>query len=464
MAALTMTSPAPPHAPAPARARAARMPGLSGPAEPMLRQQAGVTGSSAGGLPEWLTAGVHLEPRDYQQRVVARVIEMFSGPHVDRGQELPAARSVIVESPTGSGKTAMALLVARWAQEHLGMRVVWTAMRRNLLAQADRENRDRGFGVDLALVSMFDRAPPRGDLLIVDEAQHDATRSMASLHAAVGPARVLGLSATPYRADRLGLCFERVVRDSGIRQLVLDGHLSGYAHYTIPHYTPDAVAATWLADPDRWGRSLLFFRTLAECRACAARLEDGGVSCEVVTATTDRERQIARFEAGECPVIISMAVLTEGFDCPALQSVFCRPSGRGPTVQMAGRVLRRAEGVPLKNVVQCARTRHPFTATAPAAVQYVSADASSSGPGSPHALERWRSIGLNGRIEAMSERMLELLVTMSKGQEAMAGAKGPPHEQLPVARRLKRLRPWKFSVAEAQDRARRRTENTPGRT
>jgi hypothetical protein len=131
---------------------------------------------------------------------------------------------------------------------------------------------------------------------------------------------------------------------------------------------------------------------------------------------------------------------------------------------MAGRVLRRAEGVPLKNVVQCARTRHPFTATAPAAVQYVSADASTSGPGSPHALERWRSIGLNGRIEAMSERMLELLVTMSKGQEATAGANGPPDEQLPVARRLKRLRPWKFSVAEAQDRARRRTENTPGRT
>ncbi|NBU40319.1 MAG: hypothetical protein EBS51_05820 [Planctomycetia bacterium] len=385
MAANTMTSPAPPRA---------------GP-------QAEVAVPTAGGLPAWLTAGVHLEPRDYQQRVVGRVIEMFSGPHVDRGQELPAARSVIVESPTGSGKTAMALLVARWAQQHLGMRVVWTAMRRNLLAQADRENRDRGFGVDLAL---------------------------------------------------------GVVRDSGIRQLVLDGHLSGYAHYTIPHYTPDAVAATWLAEPDRWGRSLLFFRTLAECRACAARLQDGGVSCEVVTATTDRERQIARFEAGECPVIISMAVLTEGFDCPALQSVFCRPSGRGPTVQMAGRVLRRAEGVPLKNVVQCARTRHPFTATAPAAVQYVSADASTSGPGSHHALERWRSIGLNGRIEAMSERMLELLVTMSKGQEATAGASRPPDEQLPVARRLKRLRPWKFSVAEAQDRARRRTENTPGRT
>jgi len=409
-------------------------------------------------LPSWLTSGVDLEARDYQHRVVGRVIEMFSGPHMERGQQLPAARSVIVESPTGSGKTAMALLVARWAQQQLGMRVVWTAMRRNLLAQAERENRERGFGVELALVSMFDRSPPSGELLIVDEAQHDATRSMASLHAAVGPVRVLGLSATPYRADRLGLCFERVVRDSGIRQLVLDGHLSPYAHYTIAGYTPEGVAETWLAEPGRFGRSLVFFRTLAECRACAARLTAAGVRCEVVTATTDRERQIERFEAGDCPVILSMAVLTEGFDCPGLQSVFCRPSGRGPTVQMAGRVLRRAEGVPLKNIVQCARTRHPFTATAPAAVQYVAAGAGAT-PG-PAAGERWRSIGMNGRVEAMSERMLELLVAMSTrgGAEATAGEAADHNDS--VARRLRRMRRWNYRLAEARDRARRRYQGT----
>ena len=132
---------------------------------------------------------MRVEPRDYQRRVVGRVIEMFSGPHVDRNVALPAARSVIVESPTGSGKTVMGLLVARWAQERLGMRVVWTAMRRNLLAQANRENLSREFGVTLQTVSMFDKQPPRGDLLIVDEAQHDATTSMASLHAAVAPAK-----------------------------------------------------------------------------------------------------------------------------------------------------------------------------------------------------------------------------------------------------------------------------------
>ena len=391
-----------------------------------------------------LAGSVRIEPRDYQKRVVARVIEMFSGPHVDRKVELPAARSVLVESPTGSGKTVMGLLLARWAQETLGMRVVWTAMRRNLLAQVERENRERGFGVKLLTVSMFDRHPPRGDLLIVDEAQHDATRSMASLHAAVGSSKVLGLSATPWRADRLGLCFERSVRDAGIRQLVLDGYLSPFAHYTINTYSPESVAATFLREPARWGRTLAFFRTIAECRACAGLLTAAGVPCEVVTGSSDREAQIERFEAGGCRVMLSVAVLTEGFDCPGLETVFCRPAGRGPTVQMAGRVLRRAAGIAQKSIVQCQATSHPFTATAPPAVQYV------------EAAEGWRSIGLNDRVERTTARMLELLVRLSRSESRGGTRDGAAVGETPAFRGLRRVRPWNYRLEEARDRFLRR--------
>ena len=402
-----------------------------------------------------LAAGVRIEPRDYQKRVVGRVIEMFSGPHVDRKVELPVARSAIVESPTGSGKTVMGLLLAKWAQETLGMRVVWTAMRRNLLAQVERENRERGFGVDLVTVSMFDRSPPRGELLIVDEAQHDATRSMASLHAAIGPTKVLGLSATPYRADRLGLCFERTVRDAGIRQLVLDGYLSPFAHYTLAAYTPASVAAAWLCEPDRWGRTLVFFRTIAECRACADLFAAASVACEVVTGSSDREAQLERFEAGACRVMLSVAVLAEGFDCPGLQTVFCRPSGKGPAVQMAGRVLRRAADVPLKAVVQCQATKHPFTATAVPAVQYVECDGG------------WRSIGTNDRVERATKRMVDLLVKMSKQESSRAGqAKGADGEVAEeragrLFRGTRRVKPWNFRVEESRDRFSRRGGTAP---
>jgi len=387
--------------------------------------------SLGSGLVPQLSAGIAIEPRAYQTSVVERVVEMFSGPHKVGRHELPEARSVLVESPTGSGKTVMALLVARWAQETLGMRVVWAAMRRNLLAQAREENDRRGFGVRLETVSMFEKHPPPGDLLVVDEAQHDATRSMASLHAAVGARKVLGLSATPFRADRMGLCFERTVREAGIRLLVLDGHLSPFAHYTIPRWSPESVAETILREPDRWGRSLVFFRTLADCRRCGELLAAGGLGCEVVSGSSDREAQIERFEAGEFPVILSVAVLAEGFDCPALESVFCRPGGRGPTVQMAGRVLRRFPGITHKNVVQCGDTRHPFTATAVPAVQYVWKE------------DSWRAIGLNNRVEEATAAMMELLVATSR----------PPGRRRrrakDVVRGLRRIRSWDLRHAEA---------------
>ena len=76
-------------------------------------------------------------------------------------------------------------------------------MRRNLLAQAAEKNRRRRFGIDLRLISMFDKSPPEADLLVVDEAQHDAALSMANLHSMIQPKKILGLSARPTSAARL---------------------------------------------------------------------------------------------------------------------------------------------------------------------------------------------------------------------------------------------------------------------
>jgi RNA polymerase sigma factor (sigma-70 family) len=59
-----------------------------------------------------LLSGIAIDPRDYQQRVVDRVVEMICGPHELPRQRLPQARAVLVESPTGSGKTVTGLLVA----------------------------------------------------------------------------------------------------------------------------------------------------------------------------------------------------------------------------------------------------------------------------------------------------------------------------------------------------------------
>src|SRR5438477_4841433 len=228
--------------------------------------------------------GSRLQTRPYQQRIVSRALDLFCN---------QGMRSILIDSPTGSGKTVMGLLIARQMQEKLGIKVGWVAMRRYLLGQAEAENREKGIGVWSEYISMFDREPPTGlDLLIVDEAQHDAASSMAHLHQRVRPRFILGLSATPFRADRVKLCFDAVLKDAGIQTLIQDGYLSPYHHFTIPRHTPEEVVQFYLRDRPRWGKTLLYFHTLEQCAAADRLLHAAGVRSEVVSGDSDRDAQL----------------------------------------------------------------------------------------------------------------------------------------------------------------------------
>ena len=120
-----------------------------------------------------------LQPRPYQYRIVTKVVDMYQGRHIGaNGQVKNASKSVMIESPTGSGKTSMALLAAKALQSEIPELVVgWVAMRRNLLQQAEAENRDKEINVEnIQFISMFENKPKlveqRVDkklLLIVDE-------------------------------------------------------------------------------------------------------------------------------------------------------------------------------------------------------------------------------------------------------------------------------------------------------
>jgi superfamily II DNA or RNA helicase len=336
-----------------------------------------------------LIGQTNVQPRPYQQRIVGKVVDLFAN---------KGLRSILLESPTGSGKTVMGLLAARALQERLGLTVGWVAMRRFLLAQAEEENRTRGINVEASYISMFDKNPPTGiDLLVVDEAQHDAAQSMAVLHQKIQPRYILGLSATPFRADRVKLCFDSVIKDAGIQTLIQDGYLSTYHHYTIPTFSTDEVAKHYLRDQERWGRSILYFHTLDQAFRANKLLVEGGVRADVVTGSSDREQQLADFRAGRLQVLTNCMLLSEGFDCPELRTVFVRPSCKGLTIQMAGRVLRKHPSEPVKQIVQCTRTRWPFQRTAKAEQAYTWTE------------DMWRSLTVNPKLNEVNGRMLRAL-------------------------------------------------------
>lgn len=214
-----------------------------------------------------------VELRPYQTRIVNKTANMFLGTYRNGAGEFePPAQSVMIESPTGSGKSVMGLLVAKAMQLRAGAKVGWVAMRRNLLDQVKAENMRHEINVDLQTISMFDKNPPTDiDLLVCDEGHHDAAASMAHLHNRIQPTWILGLTATPFRTDSVKLCFNRTVKDAGIHSLIQDGYLSQFDHYTVPKWDVQQLAEFYALDADRWGKSIFFFRSLSDCFALQKR-------------------------------------------------------------------------------------------------------------------------------------------------------------------------------------------------
>ena len=304
-----------------------------------------------------------------------------------------AISSALAVVPTGGGKTHIALATARTLQVEAGLRIGWCAARRDLLRQVARENEAFGFGVDLRLMSLFDRNPPECDVLIMDEAHHDACASAATLHANVRPAYVLGLTATPWRSDRARLAYSHVIRRCSIQSLQDDGYLAPYAHVSIESWAPDAVAKTWIRSRERFGKTIIFMHTRTQAMACMTVLRAGGVRVELVAGDSDRCTQLQAFANGEVDVLLAMGCLTEGFNDPTLQTVFIRPAGKGPTVQMGGRVFRMHPSIAVKTIVQYRDAPLPFIRIARPVEQYVLSDG------------EWRSIGATRQLDSLVHNM-----------------------------------------------------------
>ena len=360
-----------------------------------------------------------LQPRPYQYRIVTKVVDMYQGRHVGaNGQVKNASKSVMIESPTGSGKTSMALLAAKALQSEIPELVVgWVAMRRNLLQQAEAENRDKEINVEnIQFISMFENKPKlveqRVDkklLLIVDESQHDAASSMTHLHNILKPDFVLGMTATPFRTDRVKLCFDSVVTDIGIHQLIQSGYLSKFHHYTIDQFNVDTVATHYISERQRWGKSIFYFLTHDECESLAMKLRSADVTCEVVTGSSDVESQLAAFRNGNVQCLINCMKLTDGCNDPSLRTAWVRDSSRGPTIQMAGRAFRKFEGVEYKQVVQSKNTDWPIIRTAIPDEQY------------QWSVDSWRMLKINPAIEQITQNCRMAIASMDVKLPPMLG-------------------------------------------
>ncbi len=308
---------------------------------------------------EELFLGTGYKSRPYQIRILKKLTKKFG-----------TLNNILLEAPCGSGKTCMGLLAAKYFQNLYNWDVAWVSHRKNLLKQVQDENLAKSVGLRFTCISMFDKNPPKGfDLVITDECHHEACDSMQHLYNNIQPKKILGLSASPWRSDRLKLCFQEIIKDAGIGALIREGYLSKYNHWTIPDYKVETVVRFYAEHKETWGKSAIYFHRIEQCEQAKVLLNAVGIRSDVVRGDNNAEGVIERFRGGEFPVILNCLKLTEGFNEPSLMTAFCKPSSKGVTMQMAGRAFR-PYGDAIKNVVQCATTPYVFTKIANAINTY----------------------------------------------------------------------------------------------
>ncbi len=173
--------------------------------------------------------------RDYQNELVRQT-----------SVALRAWKHLILQSPTGSGKTVLTAHMMRTAAQR-DMSSWFIVHRKELLEQTSEElwQSDVSHGVISAgrtptiqpvqvatiqtLVRRLDQYKPPS-LVIIDEAHHTAAASYRKVMEHCAESYVVGLTATPIRTDGRGLddLFNGIVHGPSVKWLTEQGHLAPY--------------------------------------------------------------------------------------------------------------------------------------------------------------------------------------------------------------------------------------------
>ena len=271
-------------------------------------------------------------------------------------------RRVLLQASTGFGKTATASVIIRQAVAK-GRRVVFAAHLDSIVG--DTLERLRACGVyagriqagepadplapvqvaSIATLHARELAPP-ADLVIADECHRGVSEMWRGTFGRYPRARILGLSATPQRADgaALGEVFDALVQGPSMEQLVALGVLVP-CEVIAPPEPQDALAMSPVEALGLYavGRpALVFCQTVAEARALAEQLGPRAACVDGETSIDQRRRDLRRFADGHLDVVTNCMVLTEGFDAPRAEViVLARGCDHvGTFLQIVGRGLR----------------------------------------------------------------------------------------------------------------------------
>lgn len=191
--------------------------------------------------------------------------------------------------------------------------------------------------------------------ILVHNCHHSRAPSWERFANAYRSSWILGLTATPQRADgrSLGDVFDSLVIGATVRELTALGNLAPLRSWSPPTLLESGkLALSPLEAYVRHAagqRAVVFCSTVVQAAAIAAEMTAGGVPAEVFHGglrPAARRHVLERFRAGELRALINVHALVEGWDDPGVSvCILARaPAHAGTFLQMVGRVLRPAPG------------------------------------------------------------------------------------------------------------------------
>lgn len=326
--------------------------------------------------------------RNYQREMLGRINEAWR-----------SCRSVMVQMPTGTGKTVLMSEIIR--NEKSSVLVV--AHRRELIEQIrqtlDRRTKEQVFDrrtegqnfVTVTSIQKLSRAKENDlllakeySLIIIDEAHHALAKTYRQLWERWPEAKFLGLTATPCRLSGEGFedLFDVLLQGEDIQWFIDQKWLSDFEYVSarpdslVMHQigglrkrgadgdyqtkemvtvmdVPESIAHLYDSyEAFAWGKKgIVYAIDRAHASHIAEYYQSKGVRCAVIDSQTpavERAQIVESYKASPCSVdvIVNVDIFSEGFDCPEVEFIqLARPTlSLSKYLQQVGRGMRVSEG------------------------------------------------------------------------------------------------------------------------
>lgn len=342
---------------------------------------------------------------DYQQEMLENITEVFSAAAFDtvlyneKGKRVNVGSSVMVQMPTGTGKTYVMAAVVKWFLDTYSKGEVWLiAHRKELVEQMEQtldrfaleygeKNEELEENVRIRVLSIQWLTRNIGDLekngfkpglIIVDEAHHSLATSYQDMFIRNPKALKIGMTATPCRMKQASFrtLFSRLITSPSIKDFILHGYLAPCNYVVIGEKSTEQQIVNLLTDRSGDGdysvkemeeklnvtdvirrlynsvvkyaygkKGIVYAINIDHAKAIAEYYNALGIKAVALdskTAAKTRKKAVEAFREGELDCLVNVNLFDEGFDCPDVEYIqMARPTlSLAKYLQMVERGLR----------------------------------------------------------------------------------------------------------------------------